>query len=529
MANPTLKQLLTNLGNFLFKGGILSKVIEVAASIVIAELVNQLFQGIKNLPASQAIGNLSVDISVFTDELSGIEALGGISNDELTDLTDLYNSAAKLSPLFYTLYPVVYTTQRLKQITDLITGNIYQVYAKKYRPIPAPPNSVLQGAASGGPYSNEIRDVLARNGISDSDIDLMFATNEKKLPEEIIIANIHNGVLTDDEAHTQLEALGYSSQSAELFLKAGSNTPDIVTLISLAQSNVFDDSDAATFGVDHEKPAIWDSLIRDAGYESDIATYSWRARYNMPPLSLFYQAVRLGLLNQDERNIYYKAIGIPPGIYDIMDAAITTPISPGYAIQAFQSNVIDEGTFKEILIKNGAGKVEQDILIKLAKSQTNPQASSNTVTQIRYAISDGFITDQQAIAMLESLGLTPDQAQMQVTLAHYDAEYSRNKSTITKIKDGFTKGEINADVAQSDLIHIGINSQSAQQYVSNWVIEAQVNNKIPSITDYTDMWKYGIIKDISVLISGIIRNGYNHADATNLAALILARTGVTNE
>lgn len=528
MAVPTLKQLITTLSTWLFKGGILSKIIETAATIVIAELVTSMFKGIKQLPASEALASLHVDSNVFLDELQGIEKLGGITPEQINDLNDLYNEARDIAPIFHSLYPIVYTTQRLKQITDLITGQIYQIYAKKYRPIPAPPNSVLQESTSGGPDSDLVRDVLARNGIPDADIELMIKASQRKLPEQVIIANLHQRVISDETAHLQLEAMGYSKKDAEYILSSDVQVPDVITLISLAQSNAFDNADAATFGTDSERPKSWDSFIATNGLSSDFATYTWRSRYNMPPLQLFYNAVRLGLLNQEERNLYYKAIGIPPNVRGIMDAAITTPVNTGYAFQAFSSHIIDEGTFKEILVKNGAGKVEQDIVVKLAKAQANPAISSNTVTQIRYALSDGFINDQQALSMLDGVGLTPDQAQMEVTLAHYNTQYTQNKTALSRIKDAFIKGEITGDATQSDIIHLGITSDAAQQYINTWRIEAQVTEKIPTITEYQDMWKYGIIKDINDLINGIIRNGYNHADATNIAALMLARTGVTN-
>lgn len=519
---------LTSFAEKLGLGKILGRLLEVVLGVTVADFTNRLFNGIQGLPASKALGNLDIPSNVFPAELIAIIEQSGISEGAAGDLSQLYDSLIKISPIFGVLFTTSYTIERIKQITDLVTGSIYQVYAKNYRPTPPSPSDVLQGAALGGPVAARIMDVLKRNGISDEDIGTMFAAMERPLDAGAIIALDNMERLGDISPVSLLERLGYSTDSAELLLKSVPTIPQLSDLISIAQTGAFNEANAAAFGSDTDMPTMWKSFIRSLGLGADFASYSWRATKIMPPLSIFYNAVHKGLLSVDEQQQYYEAIGIPSGLWSLMDESINPPISIPYAFQARQSGVITNEEFTTILQQNGAGPNEVTILTKLADAQSSPGINANAIQQIMYSLSDGFIDDAQALTMFEDAGMSSAQAQMQVTLSHYQREYEYNKSIITQIQDSFTKGEIDAGTAQSDLIHIGITTAAAQEYISKWVVQASLKNRIPSVTDYEDMWKYGIITNISALIDGLMRNGYNQADATNMAALVLARTGVTH-
>lgn len=520
----TLKQALTGIRNFgasLFGAdSILLKLIEVALGVVVADLVNQLFSGIKGLPASKAIGNLDVQQETFIEEMGAIASLGGINTDAAQDLIEVYQQVSPLDPIFPLLFTAAYTTQRLKVITDAVSGQVYQIYNQKYRPTPAPPNSIIAGLTPDGPNADSVREALSRSGISESDLDLIQQVQQRPLNEDAIIALLNLGQLDWGSAQEELVKLGYSSDNASKLLDAVPDTADLATLIGMAQSGVFSEANAALFESDTDRPEVFDALVTKLGYNTETAKYAWRMKYNMPPLALFQQAVHAGLLDQDQRDIYYQAIGIPPGLWDIMDQTINIPMSIPYAVQAFQANVINESTFREIIVKNGAGQTEEDIIVKLAKAQNQPTMNAAAMQQIMYALADGFIDDTTATTMFQQAGLTLAQAELQVILSHYQQEYEYNQTVITQIKDSFIKGVIDEPTAQTDLIHIGILAQAAQSYITKWKISKSVTEKIPTVSQYEQFYKDKSI-GITELIDGIVRNGYNTQDATYIAANVV--------
>ena len=521
MGGAAFLKLLIGILRKLFGMDIVKKMVQVGIGVLVAYLLNRFFQGIHGLPGMKAAGNFNVEENVFPDIIDKIQELGGIDLQAGTDLKDLHSDLYKISPIFGILFTASYIGERMKSLTDIVSGKIYQVYAKEYRPNPPEPNLVLNGINLGRNIKGGVVDILKRNGISDDDITTMVASVEHPLGEAPIIGLLNKGLIDKEKASSQLQRLGYTPENADSYINSINYIPDLAMLMRFAESNVFNESDADTLGLDTGRPKEFYELVKSHGYSHEFSLYAWRSRFNMPPLSLFFEALNRKLIPESDKDVYYRAIGLPTGLYNTI-TKLAHPLLPvPYAIAAFQSEAMPKDMFEEILTEHGYEAVSRLLIERLAKGAKNSSVSTHALEQITAALAKGFVTEAVALGMYEKIGLTLAQAQMQVILANYTRSYDYNETVLTAIRNAFIRREINGSEAASELIHLGITNEGTTSYIQKWTIEAKVAAKVPSITQYSNMYKHRII-NAPELVNGIMRNGYNAEDSSRIAALIIA-------
>lgn len=523
-AIPAVETFLSKVMNVIFQSSFLKNIIQVLVSTVAIEIINLFFGQLKKSGLGQLPDKLNLSNDAFINIINVMVARGDVQSAAGDRLISLFSDIIKSGQGFALTFPYVYTSEYLKQLTGIVSGQLYQEYNSLFRPNPPDPSLVMPGFRFGGGIASGIMDILKRNGISDADIAIMGAATQSPLPANTVLSAYNKGILDRETAKSILYELGLSTDNTDIFIDGQTDIPDISTLIAISLANGFDDSAAEILGTDSTMPAVWPFFIQSLGINKEFASYAWRARFTMPSIDFFYAAVQRGFLSPSDMHLYYNMIGIPPNLYDMMDTLVTTPLSTDYATQAYQQHIIDETKYRQIIKSNGADNETVDIIVQLANAAANPTAASGTVQNILYALEDGFISQEVCKNMLIDLGFTSPQADLQIQLAQYQQHYTLNKALISAIESQFKNGSINGNDAFQQLINIGINNEQAQADIQLWMAQAKVGAKTLDYTQIVDLIKAQILHPVDA-IPYLVKLGYSSTDAAYLSALLLKEYG----
>ena len=515
---------ITKIITAIFGNDIVQTIIKVVLGSIAVDTIGILFKALKGTPAQQAATGLTVSDTDFTAIVADMVANGDISEQAATSLQAVYDYLKGESTTTKTIATIAVLLNYFSMAAKTGTGVLKQTYDKRNRPNPPPIDTVVNSLHFGDKIPASTIDILQRNGISDADISNIQQALRTPLDSASVLQLLFNGILSSNEAVTHLQYSGLSEADANLYLQSSPNAPLIDVIIGLLTGQVLDDTVAATLGLDTPIPDSIHSWLKSNGVPDSFAPLFWRAHYSLPPIDLAYSAYNRGLISISDLHNYYSAINMTPNLTPVLDSLSSTPISMLQAAEALQNGIIVESDFLAIAKENGFSDHASGILLLVAQSTLNSNVTSGTIQGIQYAVSDGFMSDSTAQEMFKSLGMTAEQAAMQVSLAHYNAQYQAATKALSAIESSFKARTIDGNQATTQMLALGLLASKAQSYLTLWSQEATAATKVPTPTQIADMVKT-IKLPIDVAIQYLGQNGYDPTTAARLAALYLAQSG----
>lgn len=226
------------------------------------------------------------------------------------------------------------------------------------------------------------------------------------------------GWITEAQAKAGGALTGYSAEDMQLlYLNRGRPATTRQVHIGYARGGKLP-------GASGEREAF-DMAVRQSNVRTEYADLLWAQRYTYPSAFVIRALAQDGTFSRDQTQAILVESGWPPEYAALAADAFTTPKSGGtsqkWADRArtrvftaawsdFMDGNADEQALREMLDAIPVPAAEQDAIVALAKVERNLERRDLTQAQVVKLYKKGVYQRDRALAALEDLGMTADDA-----------------------------------------------------------------------------------------------------------------------
>lgn len=368
----------------------------------------------------------------------------------------------------------------------------------------------LIGAAFIAPEkTGEVREVMARHGIPEEMIDLLFLANYRVYDETTISMLWLRGVLSDDEMFMRMRELGYTDTRIKEIVQTWSLLPSPNDLFYMVAHEAFEPDIYQSMGLDAEFPVEQVEWLRKQGISEEWARKYWIAHWEQPSIQQGYEMLHRGVIGFEELNVLFKTVEIPPYWRDKLTAIAYQPYTRVDVRRMHDMGVLnDEEVFKAY--KDLGYDDEKALNMLRFTLEYNAQNDKElTMSQIKSSYKERAIDKFEAMELLKGIGYSEDHADYLLTFEDYLQAKELQDDMIDNIRDRYQNNLSTLSESETALNQLGLPGAQIKVLLDKWSIKVYSDRKVPSKSDLSKFLRNGII-DSDQYRREMEKLGYNY-------------------
>lgn len=445
------------------------------------------------------------------DILDNLKKNGVITQQVYANFTKMFasNNLVSTISIYVSLLSVI--AEYVKGNSSISMAIKQRELAQSLRPFLPDAASVMNAAFIDPSAAKRIRKILAENGITEDDINLLFKAQYRSYDEGTIRSLYFRGALTDDEVYNRMRELHYTDKRTEEIIKSWSVLPGPQDVIRYAVREAFSDQQSADLGLDERYPGELTEWGKKIGMPEQVLKYEWRSHWELMPLNMAFDALHRGLLTDDDITNLLIAHDYSPRWHEALKGIAYNIVTRVDARRLYEKGIWDDA--KLLAWYKKAGYTDDDAhdmtaWSKLEYGQQDKEASLGTILD---GYQNGIIPRSDAERLIKSLGYTDDRVAWLLNLSDYKDAADSRRQIISGVKKLYVDGQIDQLEVRQRLGLEGVDAQYIEALLLNWNAEIVTNEKIPTKGD-VDRFFRSKIYDESQYKEALKKIGYNETD-----------------
>jgi hypothetical protein len=393
---------------------------------------------------------------------------------------------------------------------------------KKLRPGRPSYRDIIEGAHRLGTVKEYVKDWLDEMGFPDDIQDFLWGSMWSKLSIPIVAELQHRGEISPEEARTYIMEQGYGYNTASLIQKTFELLPTMSDLIRFAIRDVFAPEIARAFGQFDEFPTAEDpqygsflGWAKKIGLPEDVAMMFWASKWTLPSpaqgFAMYHRMVReptafSGVaVGSDEKGPYYRAIdwehlNLLLRALDIMPAWRAKLLETQYTLptridirRALLNGLVTEENAIRMYRMRGYDEESVELQLKLARGIGTAGNKELTKADIINAYTKLGWDRAEAVEMLAELGYDPGEIDYYLDYADYQRAKEYTDTAEKLIKTQYVRGIIDQTTANGRLAEMGETAAQISVLMQLWTLEKEATTEHPSVSQLTDFYSRRII------------------------------------
>lgn len=395
-------------------------------------------------------------------------------------------------------------------IGQIVGGDKYKELLSAYTPNAPDATALLKPYLIAKNDRESILNLMKESGYKTQDIRYLLLNNETVFEWTDVREQFLRGIITEDQARSELERGGYTPDRIDALMQTWSIIPSPQDLFWMVSKEAFEDEQSTYFGLDDEFPTEQLEWLNKQGYSTYWARKFWRAHWSAPSIQMGYEMLHRGLIDEHELDLLFRVQEIPSFWRDRLMKMSYPPLTRVDVRRMYRSGSIDLETVYKTYRDLGYNDENARMLTDWTETEYGPETKELTRSQIENAYSDGLVTEQQAIQLFKQSGYSDGQAQWLISNVNFQKTKELRKRQIGIVESRFKAGVIDEAEAKSQLSQLEISGPRIEVYIEEWRIDMQADVKWPSKTDLSKFIKAGLI-DRDTYRSYMGRIGYPKA------------------
>lgn len=251
-----------------------------------------------------------------------------------------------------------------------------------------------------------VEQAIRESDVKDKYIPVLLGLREHLLPQKTIVAGVHQGVIPDDVALTDLLKLGISAQNAGYLIAEGHNNKVAShKTVSVSQIETAYQDGSITRAQAQAMLVALNYLAADADFILNLVDVKWQQSLHNATVSRV-RALYVGhKIDRATAGTDLDAAGVSSAHrdlylqqWDLVRATPTRTLTESQAATAYKRLIIGEAEFRSRLAALGYAADDVNVLVQLTPVKL-------TQAQVLKARATGVITDEQARARFRAMGL----------------------------------------------------------------------------------------------------------------------------
>lgn len=254
--------------------------------------------------------------------------------------------------------------------------------------------------------------------------------------------------------------------------------------------------------------------------------------------SVALSAYKKGLMSEERYRQIRAAAHVPQERVDleVQIAALstkqdTTDLHVGNIRTAYMNNVLSGQEADKYLDDLGIDQNARSVLLATWQEQKAPKSLRLNSGTILRAYKQGILDYGETVDKLKDRGWTPEDANIMIGVEDTKGSLPHRTASVATIISAMTSGIIDAQSAYVKLDALGLSPEDAQLQIELATIHPKTTTKSLTDTDVVKLYEVGVFT-LDASIAQLVQNGYDEETATLLMiarSSAKARTGVLQE
>lgn len=452
------------------------------------------------------LGKGAANLDGFLDKLIGLELIDDESKKAIQNLINTFPKAN--FPIALTTIFALFKTYMAVNISAT-GGTLMKKLNSQHTPNTPSPGDVIRAAFLDEKLSKDVRRIMAENGLSKADQDLMFISQYTPLDPDTVRQLFLRGFISPEHMEHRLSELGYTPERIKELTKLFEVLPPIGDIATMMAKEAFEEDQIAIMGLDKELPQSFIDYAAQHGLNPEWGRRYWIAHWQQPGLQLMFQALHRRFINEDDLQVFMKTIEIPPYLRDVMMKVAHNPLTRVDIRRMFADNVLSPEQTYWAYRDHGYNHDNAELMLKWTMRYVEPDEKELTKNQVIELYIESLLLREDAIIMLEKIGFPEHRAELLITYAEYKEIKDELDEAVDNVKIYFQNNLLSKEEARQKLNQLNVPSSRISLLIERWNIKNISDTKLPSKSDLDKFFRKGIIED-NDYITEMSRLGYSN-------------------
>lgn len=450
----------------------------------------------------------------------------GLIDDKVKDsLYDLRNIATPYDVALFIGLNLSLSAGYLTAAMAPAQAKIAQAANKEQRPGLPQYRDVLAAAFIAPERSGEVREIMAKQGFTDADIDLLFLANYRLYDMTVIKDLYLRKILSVDKMYERMRELGFTDTRIQELVQGWELIPGPQDLFWMVGKEAFEPDIIEMLGLGDEFPADQVEWLQKQGISEWWAKKYWAAHWDQPSIQMGFEMLHRGVIEWDVLDTLFKTIEMPPYWREKLTEIAYRPYSRVDVRRMHDMGVLDESAIFKAYTDIGYDATKAQKMTEFTIKYNQQNDKELTKSQIIRSYISGLIIRQDAKDMLITIGFPDTLAEYNLILAEFERDMDYQDDVIKNIGDRFSKLLIGETEARSKLNQLNLPSTQLELLIDKWKLSMYTDTAMVSKTDTEKFYLSGYIERDNYY-TRLRRLGYAPVDIDLLIQLSDIKKGV---
>ncbi len=337
------------------------------------------------------------------------------------------------------------------------------------------------------------RSWLEDMGMPNEAITAIFS-NADLLPTIPIIADMmYRKYITPDGARLLLKQLGYRENWIDGILETYKLLPTMANLVLFAVREAFTPEVAERFGQYEDFPEPMMPWAEKIGMTREVARLFWASHWGLPSPSQGFAMYHRGIIGWDDLNLLLKSLDIMPFWRDkLLGITYTLPTRVDIR-RMYSMRLITRDQAAEMYRQRGYSPENIELQMTLADKLTKGTDKDLTRADIVNAYTKLGWDREEAVEMLAELGYDLPEIDYYLNYADYQRTKEYTDTAEKLIKTQYVRGIVDQATANGRLGELGESAAQIATLVALWTLEKDAQPEHPTVAQLGDFYERRII------------------------------------
>jgi hypothetical protein len=438
---------------------------------------------IENFDALISGEMLEVPTSVWEINIDRISKGLGLSSAEVGQLKAMHQTLEGVSPIVRGLSVILLYTNIIQFLAGPAMGKMQQTLLSRFRPVAPQPGAVMGARGLDPNLDKQIWSVLERNGIKESDIELMFAATYQRYSVGEARNMFYRGILTEDGLNHRLTEMGFTPERISELKQVFPTIPGIQDLIMMQAKEAFEPALISKYGLGAEEPTDIYQWTRKLGLSDEWTQKYWSSHWQHPSMNQVMEMLWRTDLTLDDVWNWYKLVEIPPFWRNYLTEIAYHPYTRVDVRRMHAQGVLDDTDLIKAMTDIGYDQEHAEKMAEFYKKYNTRAEKDLSRADIEKAYEDGDLSEGDALYLLGTIGYDAELSAFYLRRVDLEKQRAVRLERIQLTKEKFLSSLITESQARNELVSYGVQVPRINELIERWVVQIIKNAKLPSKTD----------------------------------------------
>lgn len=407
-------------------------------------------------------------------------------------------------------YFAVFLLLTFKQVatwTSVVGADINRNLNVKYRPFDASAGELIPAAFLDPKKIEEVKHLLAKLGLPDEQIELLFLSFHRAYDEGTIRNLYFRGFINETQVYEKMKAIGFDKKRTDEIKQGWPVIPSLGDIIRYIAKEAFEPEMIELFGLLEGYPVEAEKWAKKQGLEKRWVEAEWVAHWRDLGIDFMLEAFHRDIVDWPLVERYMALIEIPPKLREIVKDTAYRVYTRVDVRRMHDLGVLNDEELYWAYLDQGYDKDKALNMAKFTIAYNAKHDKDLTKSEILKGFSETIIEREEATAML--LDMEYDEKEVNYLLEY--EEFRKNKKIqdmqLKNIANRFQNNLIDEFETRKRLGVLNLSGKQINVLIETWTIDKSEDIRIPSKTDFDKFFKLGLI-DSKVLYTELRKLGY---------------------